>query len=495
MKIYLLLLLLVILPSVLGVLLEEGVQLNPSGINMTVTAGKNHTLDNFTVFSDGFSMNDNRFNFSLPTGTVNITEFNYSLGYTTMLMTGIYPVNVSTSEVDFELTNFLDSTTVSNDDNLVEYDSDGIFSTNITNTSSLITLDSDDYYVALSFENITSGIVSDEDKSINFTNDNYLLLLNDFSTGYVNILFNMIDGENWTQYYSFDNTQDFTYSDDLYLLKQADTLMYFRALDIGNSPLKDVTVRVYHVYPNSTWSDYTLIGQRLTNHEGYTFFFLDSDTQILVTFSKDDYELNSYLISPADETRNTEATAFTTNLEYDTDSNDLGVWYRVSTMGFDVEDVNLTHVFYAPGKEVLTWNTSTGLFGTVYPDNYDRFKLEYPNPGYNDTSVTSFSLDIDFDELHFQTFDIFNHNLTQYDLIDKDDYSGLTGTYLNPILFILVIVLSSMTTIVMNNSHLGYHTFMITSILMGLVSSAFLWLSAVCLLHYVARFARGFVEK
>ena len=53
--------------------------------------------------------------------------------------------------------------------------------------------------------------------------------------------------------------------------------------DYNNANLKDATVRITYSYHNGTsWQPHELLGQRLTEEDGMTFFIGDSQTEMLI---------------------------------------------------------------------------------------------------------------------------------------------------------------------------------------------------------------------
>ena len=114
----------------------------------------------------------------------------------------------------------------------------------------------------------------------------------------------MTNGENWTQYYEYDNDYDTHVSENVEILSQADWTGYFQVVAYDGTPIKDATIRAEASYPlqnNGSWVNHTLIGQRLTDLEGYTFFIFDSRTEVLLTVMKDGYAPVEVLMTVGDE--------------------------------------------------------------------------------------------------------------------------------------------------------------------------------------------------
>lgn len=153
--------------------------------------------------------------------------------------------------------------------------------------------------------NITrvQGFIIDTTPSSRGFNDTSIIIIqSNLSLGKVTVIFN--DDTNWTQYYEYNNDYTTYINETLGIIPKTNLWYgYILVKDQTNSPLKDTTIRataiIPHWYDNGTIGQ--LIGQRLTEDDGYTFLIADKSTQMLLSISKDGYTPQEKIISFGDE--------------------------------------------------------------------------------------------------------------------------------------------------------------------------------------------------
>ena len=83
----------------------------------------------------------------------------------------------------------------------------------------------------------------------------------------------------------------------------------------------------------------------------------------------------------------------------------------------------------------------------------------------------------------------------QIDILPKSQLDILRASYLKPVLFIGVVFISSMTGIMMSMPSVGFHIFMVLSIILSLITPAFAILSIMCFLYYIVGLYKKVVSK
>lgn len=420
--------------------------------------------------------------------------------------------NTQTSETGNPLTQYL-STFINKSTNwqtfninitdLTSYNLPQQNTTNITleQTYYNYTLDTND--LTLTFSGSTNGYVADLDKRMDFTNSTLIVVQQNLSEGRVNVRFGLTAWRNNTQFYEFNNDFTTTVSDTLQLLDcsiiSCRTLSgYFRAMDYSGSPLKDVIVRARFT-PNSTvntWTDHSLMGQRLTDNEGYTQFYFQDGSEIELTFSKDGYTSIDLLLTLGNDDWS-KSEAVTVYMEESNTGSDQNAWLYIQR-SFTNRSLDLTGVITAPNRDLVevttTYRTSQGLGREVLTEStLDRYSFTLEsNTDYSFTTTDDITLQVYLDNSLWKTITI------SYDTNDKNslfNFSSLTSTIFNPILFIALIMACVSIGLIFKNHNAGFITFMIGSALISIITTQFLYLSLICALYFGLKQVRKVISE
>lgn len=343
----------------------------------------------------------------------------------------------------------------------------------------------------------TDGLLHNEryvNGTLKFSGTSYLVVQQDLAEGYVNILLGTTSNVNWTQYYEYINDYETHVEEDIEILQQSDWSAFFEVLDLSNAPIKDAVVRVTYSKVNgaNTSASFKLLGQRLTADDGFTFFIADSNTELYITVTKDGYDPVNLLLTVGDESF-TRDQPFQIYLQRSTDGVLNNAWMYIQR-DFSNRSLDLRGTIEAPGRDRVQIQTnyreSLGLAALDVTEDCDGF-MRCPftlrsGTDYNFTSSTDIEVSVYLDNTLWRTLTI------EYDNSDKTRVFGdvtedTDPAYLNPLLVILMILLPVIAGLIFRSSNVGTNTFLALAVLSGIISSSFLWLTAVVILYLVFR--------
>ena len=152
-----------------------------------------------------------------------------------------------------------------------------------------------------------------------FANDSadILVVQQTLSQGNIFVRFNQDDfGANWTQFYEYNNDYQTQTTDNLTLLEDADWTIYFNIRSKDNRVIEGAVVRAeFGRGEQGNWTNVSLMGQRLTQADGTTFFRFDSSTYATLTITADGYDAKEVLLTVGDETATDKSTSYTVYLK------------------------------------------------------------------------------------------------------------------------------------------------------------------------------------
>lgn len=350
----------------------------------------------------------------------------------------------------------------------------------------------------------TQGYIADMNKSRNWTNSSIIYIQQDLTEGYVHVRFGMTNGANWTQYYEYYNDLETHIDDDLELLAQADWSAYFQVLDYTNSPIRDAIVRVefsYHAITNGTsWVYHKPYSQRLTDDEGYTFVFADSRTEVLITVTKDGYNPYQMLLTIGDESF-TKAQALKIYLQESDSGVEDNAWVYIQR-SFINRSLNLKGTVMAIGRdkvEVTTsYRTAQGLGRKDISNLCDQFYrcpfTLYSNTDFKLVSSDDVEVSIYLDDVLWKTVTV------SYDDEEKQyQFTGISSlvssTIFNPLLYIMLILISLGMGAVLSNTGVSESVFKIGAVLLAFISTQFLWLCIIIIISYILKALRRVISE
>lgn len=272
----------IFLSSVAADFLEEGTIIEPSSLNLSITIGKNTTLDNLTDYATGVIFNNVNLSFGIPsTSIINITSFNYSLTKIEMLIIGEHPENISGDIVNFTVSSLPSNTSILYGGQLIEQNTDGTFSINITNTTQLLKFKSIGVLYINVIDEKSNTMIADlvnfEIVSSAFAS-NYS---NDYSTNPIYFIEDLPSGDYYVKYYASGYTYRFHYFTiagtvstlNLALLNtSSSTSVSVYVYDEFSNPVENANIYVYRYYLDT--NSYKLVADRVTDFEGKSIFNL-----------------------------------------------------------------------------------------------------------------------------------------------------------------------------------------------------------------------------
>lgn len=307
-----------------------------------------------------------------------------------------------------------------------------------------------------------SGYIADSEKQLEFENTSLIAVQQNLTEGYIHIRLNMLPSkENWTQYYEYIN--DYTnnhITEDIHIISNADWSAYIRVLDYSNSPLKDVTIRAEYTYNElNNWTYKKLMGQRLTDELGYTFFFADKKTEIRLSIAKDGYEAVESIITIGDEsfTKNEPLTFYLKASQGGVKEN---AWLYIQRY-FTNRSIDLMGVITAKDRDRVQVQTdyreTQGLLPkdiTSTVDEHERYTFYlYNSIDYEFGSTDDITLSIYLDNELWRTITI------EYDPDDEDEGVLQTDTISPIIVLIGIIILGVAIGLITHKMIMGANTF------------------------------------
>lgn len=335
----------------------------------------------------------------------------------------------------------------------------------------------------------TEGEISDIEKVMRFQNTSLVVIQQDLEEGYVKAVFNMQSWTNWTQFYEYKNDFETHIAEQIEILNNTDTYAYFKVSDKGNSPIKDAIIRAEFNTPIlGSWTNYTLIGQRLTGDDGTTFFWFDSNTYVLITVLADGYLPQEMLLRIGDEQATGKTLSIPIHLEESSTGVEDGIWAYLPSQ-VENKSTDIKGVIYAKGKDKVeittTYREGLGLSNrTLTGDNYDRYYFtlisgtDFASIG-NDAIVVK--IYVDGTLYATRTIDV---NNLRTDILN---WSGLDNALVRIFGFIALIIICSIVGYTFNSISAGFTTFMIGIIPLGLVADGLGWLTLIGVIYFVAR--------
>lgn len=344
----------------------------------------------------------------------------------------------------------------------------------------------------IQFPEHVSGVVADTQKSRWFNESLLLIVQSGLETGQVNLMFNGEQG-NYTQFYEYINDQETYIDEDVYLIDTPDTLAYLKAQDLAGAPIENALIRLYQYKPNSTtYETRELIGQRLTDSNGQTLFVLDSETQVVIITTKEDYTITTQIVNVMELDTTHETPYLITMTPSGSNTISYDSYYIPPTITNTSEDLQVR--VYSPDALTLQLTTTYARENGTETTQMTEGELSvwtgtltagthYQLGGTSDITV----------EISKNGAPLINKTIKYYEHVQPKDFLNLkkadipTNLYNAYILtiFLTVIGLSSFTGIRMNSKTAGATTFLILSLVASLLDPRFLWIVLVGLISVI----------
>lgn len=433
-----------------------------SSLNITMEDGYGNTINNFTIQIDFWDRS---------TQYTNTTTTGY-LTYDTILGENV-TVTVNSPSTHQGIIN---NTLITNEQ------------TNITLFPPRLLI----YFYQNSAPTTTSGSVEDLETSKGFNNSYIIYIQSNLTEGLVQVKFNTIN--NWTQYYEYINDQETYINESIEIINTSNELWYgyFEVLDYSNSPIDDVVIRaeytIAEVNQNKTAK---LLGQRLTDDEGITFFIAEKLSQVRFSFIKEGYDIVEEVYSFGDE-------------EFDR-TNPRTIYLQQSSSGVtenawvylprEITDrtKNIYGALVAKGRTAATVQTNYRNSQEQGPKNvYDAtayngryyFTL-YPNIDYNGSGTDDISVWIYLNGQLWKNITILYYDTTPQEVFpDNDSLKNGTAAVIQVIgLLAFIIILN----LLFQESRAGFHGYMGGCLILAVINPTyFAWLALTSGVYYTS---------
>lgn len=307
--------------------------------------------------------------------------------------------------------------------------------------------------------------------------------------GIIKVVFNQDDfGANWTQFYEYENDLETHISEELTLLDTDDWVAYFDVKDMGNSPIEEATIRAeYAKTETGNWTNYTLIGQRLTQQDGTTFFWFDSSSFILLTITADGYTPVEKVLRIGDETADEKTLAIPIYLEESETGVENNMWVYlpkyVNNKSSDIKGIIL-HKTADQVKINTAYRDGLGLEQKeLVDDDYGRYYFTLTSgTDFDSSAIGDITVYIYIDGSLVKTWTITEKEITRiFDIPSlDDDVEVVVGA-------IALIFISGAIGLLFTSATAGFTVFMAGSIFMSLLNLNFLWFSAVGIIYFTLK--------
>lgn len=344
------------------------------------------------------------------------------------------------------------------------------------------------FYDSSGNPNVMNGIVKDNDAVWNFSSFKLGVSSLDVAQGDVAVLFNFNGASNWTQYYEWENDGNIGDNIDIYTIDDANMYAYYRILDTTGSPIEDAEVQAWFQYPGSdsdNKNNYTLMGQRLSDSDGYAFFWFDSNSQVKILVEKEGYGNVSRLYTIADEVATSKDDAIIIYVDPDISYTPF-MMEIICPFYYHTNWTSINGEVNADFSTVITYNTSHYNTPTTATSSWlsNKHVITLTN-GTHFLTEQNFTVYIQSDGARVANFTVYYIHPDW-----KTEAAPLQGTdddIIFILLFIGLIIMSMIIGVIIQSTTAGATTFRIGSIALSIVHVGFLNLAFINLLFYAAR--------
>jgi hypothetical protein len=161
---------------------------------------------------------------------------------------------------------------------------------------------------------------------------------------------------NYSQFYEFNNQRDVGLEENISILENRSFKKYFRVMDENGKPVEDASIRISAM---AFGTPYNLIGQRFTDSNGFTYFWVDSKTIGAYYVSANGYELASDKFETNNGEYNMESLALDIFLNTENANTYQYATINVYESYFVPLNTTAVHVsVYAPTRNEVTYTTN-----------------------------------------------------------------------------------------------------------------------------------------
>lgn len=350
----------------------------------------------------------------------------------------------------------------------------------------------------------TYGYIADmTPRRMDFYNVTVAVVKQNLSDGRVNVRFGMNNqSTNWTQYYEFNNDNINSTFENLELLENNDWSAYIRVLDYNNNPIEGATIRAYQMQNTTmnTWTSATVFGQRLTEHDGYTFFVADRYTEVMFTITNDGYGAEERLVTIGDEgfTRDNPLTIY---LQEQKNAVLNNAWFYCTNSIINNETTTINCILTAVGRDLVQIQTpyreqTLGLTTrqTLTCDGLDRCAMPLTE-GTHWSGTQNLTVSIWLDNTFWANKTLTFDTTTTTEIFDDDTYTALNTTQTAPLIHIIIIIISLGAGLLFGATGIGKTTYLVGLIIMPLIHTQFLWLTMIPALYIITRITKRLISE
>lgn len=315
-----------------------------------------------------------------------------------------------------------------------------------------------------------------------FTNTSAILVQRDLSLGKISAAFNYEGGtSNHSQYYEYINDYT-TVEDTLEVLDNSidNVLIFFKVQTYENSPIENAKIKLVSGTPSfPSTTTYNTIGQRLTDDNGETFFYLDENSQAGGSVTLDGYE--SKIISGiyASDGQYTQDNPYIIYLEPEGQYSENNVFLNINP-NFRNRSNDITFTVVAPDYNSIWYSTDYKSTLQEAPvDNFGRYFITLDsNDEFNASGNDNIQVNIYTSKTGWPIPILWKSITLTYDQFSDNEYFETSEyTTAKPIIiFIGFILFAGILSILTSHANLGVFAFFVSTILMAQLNSIFYYL-------------------
>lgn len=333
----------------------------------------------------------------------------------------------------------------------------------------------------------------------NWTNSSILIYSQNITEGDVNVFFEM-SGDNFTQFYEYYNNGTNNVNEQIEILDKADWYTYVQVMDRSRTPIEDAVVRVYwssvnhpfwQIFMGKQWKEKLLIGQRMTDAEGKTMFYADSGSMATFYVMAEGYEPKEFNIEIGNENRDID-----NPIRIILDESDSGVldnaWLGITRTIFN-KSRSIYATLIAPGRNRVDIQTQYMLNNNVsrqlvVEDKLDRYNfILIPGQHFSSTSNDNITLCVYLDNVLWKNVTIVYDTISFTDIFEDSEHSSIPDNIFIPIAVIGLLIACMAIGIIIKNKNAGTITFILGSILLGIINTAFIWVALIGVLYIIVK--------
>lgn len=425
----------------------------------------------------------------------------------------------TTGTAQYLLSNFLNQTDKIKEETINITDPNGIHintktTINITETSNEYNITMNPAMLSLTYTStvlgrichggVTSTTSTTAGNCSNFNETNLTVIQENLSIGPVHIEFAKTSWENATQFYEYINNGTTTATETIYIMSNPKITNWVKVESLTSTPLENAYIRMYILNSTvpefPTWTEHSLMGQRLTNSEGKTFIMADYGSSLIIHVWAEGYGITSYRFTVGDVSYTSDEPLIIRLRPGDITGGENS-WIFIQNHFYN-RSLNIQAGITSLDTDSLTYTTQYRIDNnlnnkTTNCDGFGRCTLnmisgtDFSNTGNdNITLIVWRNNDLLFNRtITYRTGEITNQ------IIPESTLTSLDTRLLEIILGICIIILSAGISYLFHNEELGIGAFKIMSIIAVIISASYIWLTVVILSGYLLEQMRRIFQE